>query len=203
MHLDFLILLIREDIQSTVSQRTVSNVKRKVGLQRNAKEKIKFDRKRPAATPSTVLKVIQQIDVEDPPTQHSTAQSCHISQSTNFVLRKKRKAQKLSSLNIEKRYQRAYRLYRRSANYRYENFVTNGTEGKAKVCYVKKIDPDYEGMIIQQDSSRPKDYYINHILRPFLSPGRPRLFPGTDKTKMVFHHDNPPRHTSKRKPSDF
>ncbi|CAF1608677.1 unnamed protein product, partial [Adineta ricciae] len=28
------------------------------------------------------------------------------------------------SLNIEKRYQRTYRLYRRSANYRYENFVT-------------------------------------------------------------------------------
>ncbi|CAF0730990.1 unnamed protein product [Adineta ricciae] len=194
------------------------------------KKKIRFDRKRPAATPSTVLKVIQQIDVEDPLTQRSTAQSCHIShstvsrsiKSTNFVLRKKRKAQKLSSLNIEKRYQRAYRLYRRSAIYRYENFVTNGTEGKAKVCYVKKTDPDYEGMIIQQDSSRPKafmvragisshgktsihfvdsgtkinsDYYINHILRPFLFPDRPRLFPDTDKKKMVFHHHNAPSHT--------
>ena len=63
----------------SVSQRTVSNVKRKTGIQRNLVEKIKFSRQRPAFTPSTVSKLIQQIDVGDPPTQRSIAQSCHVS----------------------------------------------------------------------------------------------------------------------------
>ena len=67
---------------------------------------------------------------------------------------------------------------------------------KRKACYIKTIDPDYERMVIQQDSSRPKDfmvwagisscgktslryvqpgakinsdYYINNILKSFLS----------------------------------
>jgi arginine repressor/hemolysin-activating ACP:hemolysin acyltransferase len=225
----------------SVSQRTVSNVYRKIGLQRNSVEKIKFSRQRPASTPSTVSKVIKQIDVEDPPTQRSIAQSCHVSQSTvsriikstNFVLRKKCKVQKLSPSNAEKRRQRAFRLYRKLANHRYKNFVTTdeswfylkGTEGKRKVCYVKKNDPDYERMIIQQDSSRPKgfmvwagissrgktsirfvdpgtkidsDYYIKHILTPFLSRDLPRLFPGSQKKKMIYHHDSAPSHVSKK-----
>jgi arginine repressor len=82
-----------------VSQQTVSNIKRNIGLQRNSVEKIKFSRQRPVATPSTVLKVIQAIDVNDPPTQRSIAKACHASQSTisriikqaNFTLRKKTK----------------------------------------------------------------------------------------------------------------
>lgn len=225
----------------SVSQRTVSNVKRKISLQRNSVEKIKFSRQRPASIPSTVSKVIQQIDIEDPPTQRSIAQSCHISQSTvsriiksaNFVLRKKSKVQKLTPSNAEKRRQRALRLYRQLANHRYKNFVTtdeswfylNGTEGKRKVCYVKKTDPDYERTIIQQDSSRPKgfmvwadissrgktsirfvdpgtkinsDYYINHILKPFLSRNLSRLFPDGQKKKMIYHHNSAPSHVSKK-----
>jgi hypothetical protein len=160
----------------SVSQRTVFNVKRKIGLQRNSVEKIKFSRQRPVSTTSTVSKVIQQIDVKDPPTQRSIAQSCHISQSTvariiesaNFTLRKKYKVHKLTTSNAEKRRQRAIRLYRQVANHRYKNFVTtdeswfylNGTEGKRKVCYIKKTDPDYERMIFEQDSSRPKGFMV-------------------------------------------
>jgi arginine repressor/hemolysin-activating ACP:hemolysin acyltransferase len=224
-----------------ISQQTVSNVKRKIGLQRNSVEKIKFSRSRPAATPSTVSKVIKAIDVEDPPTQCSIAKSCHVSQSTvsriikrsNFVLRKKQKVHKLTSSNAEKRRRRALGLYRQLAKHRYKNFITtdetwfylDGTEGKRKICYIKKSDPNYERMIIQQESSRPPgfmvwagisshgktslrfvepgvkvnaDYYINKILKPFLSHDVPRLFPNNQKKKMIFHHDNAPSHTSKK-----
>src|SRR5205085_4655278 len=117
--------------------------------------------------------------------------------------------------------------------HRYKNFITtdeswfylDGTEGKRKVCYIKKSDPNYERMIIQQESSRPPgfmvwadissrgktslrfvepgvkvnaDYYINKILKPFLSRDVPRLFPNNQKKKMIFHHDNAPSHTSKK-----
>jgi hypothetical protein len=174
-------------------------------------------------TPSIVSKVIQLIDVEDPPTQRSIAKYCHVSQSTisritklaNFALRKKHKVHKLTSSNAEKRRQRAYRLYRQLANGHYKNFITDeswfyldGTEGKRKVCYIKKTDPDYERMIIQQDSLPPQrfmvwvgissygktslrflkpgatinsDYYIKNILKQFLSYDLPRLFPNSKK----------------------
>ncbi|CAF1368699.1 unnamed protein product [Rotaria magnacalcarata] len=65
-----------------VSQQTISNIKRNIGLQRNSAEKIKFSQQRPVATPSTVSKVIQTIDANDPPTQRSIAKSCYASQST-------------------------------------------------------------------------------------------------------------------------
>ncbi|CAF3472272.1 unnamed protein product [Rotaria socialis] len=181
-----------------VSQQTVSNIKRNIGLQRNSVEKIKFSQQRPVATPSTVSKVIQAIDVNDPPTQRSIAKSCYA-------------IHKLTPSNAEKRRRRAPRLYRQLANNRYKKFITtdeswfylDGTEGKRKVCYIKKSDPDYEKMILQQDSSRPQgflvwagissyaktslrfvkpgvkinsDYYINNILKPFLSRDVPRLF---------------------------
>jgi hypothetical protein len=122
----------------------------------------------------------------------------------------KKKVQKLTPLNVEKRRQRAGPLYRQLANNRYKNFITtdeswfylDSTEGKRKVCYVKKTDPDYQRMIIQQDSSRPErfmvwagisshgktslrfvipgakinsDYYINNILKRFLLHDVPRL----------------------------
>ena len=159
-----------------VSQRTVSNVKRKIGLQRNSVEKIKFTRQRPVYTPSIVSRAIEKIDVEDPPSQRSIPQSFRISQSTvsrimksaNFVLRKKRKVHKLILLTTEKRHKCALRLYRQLANYRYRNFVTideswfylDGTEGKRNVCYIKKTDSDYEKMILQQDSSRQKGFMV-------------------------------------------
>ena len=52
----------------SVAQRTVSNVQRKICLQRNSDEKVKFSRRQPVSTPSIVSKVIEQIDVEDSPT---------------------------------------------------------------------------------------------------------------------------------------
>lgn len=42
------------------------------------------------------------------------------------------------------------------------------------------------------------DYYINHILKPFLSDDLTRLFPDNEKKKMVYHHDSAPSHTSKQ-----
>ncbi|CAM4869666.1 unnamed protein product [Rotaria socialis] len=184
----------------------------------NQFENIKFSRQRPVTTPSTVSKVIQAIDVNDPPTQRSIAKSCHASQSAilriikqaNFTLRKKRKVHKLTSSNAEKHRRPPPRFYRQLANNRYNNFITtdeswfylDGTEGKRKVCYIKKSDPDYDRMILEQDSSRPQgfmvwagissygetslrfvkpgvkinsDYYINNILKPFFITGRSSL----------------------------
>jgi hypothetical protein len=42
------------------------------------------------------------------------------------------------------------------------------------------------------------DYYINNILKPFLSRDVPRLFPNNEKKKMIFHQDNAPSHASKK-----
>ncbi|CAF2153742.1 unnamed protein product [Rotaria magnacalcarata] len=197
----------------SVSQRTVSNIKRKIGVQRNSTEKIKFSRQRPAFTPLTISKVIQKIDVEDPPTQRSIARSCHISQSTvsriikstNFVLRKKYKVQKLTSSNIKKRCQRARRFYRKLANHRYENFVTtdeswfylNGTEEKRKVCYIKKNNLDYERMIIQQDSSRPKGFMVWAGISSRGKTSIRFVAPGGQEKQMIYHHDSAPSHVSK------
>ncbi|CAF4236803.1 unnamed protein product [Rotaria magnacalcarata] len=96
------------------------------------------------------------------------------------------------------------------ANGRYRNsiatdeswFYLDGTNGNRKVCYIKKSDPNYNQMIIQQGSCRPKgfmawggisakrkaslrfvqsdtkinsDYYFNKILKPFLLRDVPRL----------------------------
>ncbi|CAF3301178.1 unnamed protein product [Rotaria socialis] len=224
-----------------VSQQTVSSIKRNIGLQRNSVENIKFSRHRPVTTPSTVSKVIQAIDVNDPPTQRSIAKSCHASQSTtlriikqaNFTLRKKRKVHKLTSSNAEKHRRRPPRFYRQLANNRYNNFITtdeswfylDGTEGKRKVCYIKKSDPDYDRMILEQDSSRPQgfmvwagissygetslrfvkpgvkinsDYYINNILKPFFITGRSSLvFKQKEKEKNL-HQDNAPSHVSNK-----
>lgn len=215
-------------------------MKIKVGLHRNSVEKIKFSRRRSASTPLTVSKVIEQINVKDPPTQRAIAQSCRVSQSTvctiikstNFTRRKKRKAHRLTTSTVEKRHKRAFRFCRQLVTYSYKNFVTtdeswfylDGTEGKQKVCYIKETDSNYDRIILKQDSSRPKefmvwagipyrektsmrfvetgakinsDYYINHIVKPFLSRDLLRLFPGGQKRRMIYHHDNVPSHTSK------
>ena len=225
----------------SVAKSTISNVKRKIGRQRNSVVKIKILRPTSRLATSIVKKVIKKIDVNNPPTQRSIAKSLHIAQSSvsniikksGFVLRKKRKVQSLTSSNIMKRRQRSHQLYRQLANHRYKNFITtdeswfylDGTCGKRKVCYIKKSDPNYERMIIQQNTSRPKgfmvwggissrgktklrfvepgakinsDYYINNILKPFLRQDVSRLFPGKEKINMVFHQDSAPSHTSEK-----
>ena len=152
-----------------VSKSTISNVKRKIGRQRNSTVKIKIFRPTVRLLRSTVNKVIKKIDVDHPPTQRSIAKSLHIAQSSisniiknaGFVLRKKRKVQNLTLSNITKRQQRSRPLYRQLANYRYKNFITtdeswfylDAARGKRKVCYFKKSDPNYERMIIQQNTS--------------------------------------------------
>ena len=88
--------IVKNDGISTF-QKTVSNVKRKIGLPRNSGKKIKSFRSRLVATQSLISKVIKQINIETPRTHRSVAKSCHDSQSTisriikrsNFVLRKK------------------------------------------------------------------------------------------------------------------
>ena len=86
---------------------------------------------------------------------------------TGFVLRKKRKVQKLSSANIEKRLQRVRGFYLQLANGRYRNFIItcfylDCAGGKRKVCYIKKPNSDYDRMIIQQDSSQAKGLMVWH-----------------------------------------
>ncbi|CAF1373799.1 unnamed protein product [Rotaria sordida] len=138
-----------------VSQPTVSNVKRKIGRQRNSESKIKIFRKKPSQITSIIKKVIKKIDVEDPPTQRAIAKSVHVSQSTvsniiknsGFILRKKQKVQKSTSSNIMKRRQRSHQLYCQLARRRYKRFITTDeawfyldtTNGRRKVCYIKKI----------------------------------------------------------------
>ncbi|CAF4217313.1 unnamed protein product [Rotaria sordida] len=159
-----------------ISQSTVSNVKRKIGRQRNSESKIKIFRKKPCQTTTIDKKVIKKIDVEDPPPQRTIAKSVHVSQSAvsriiqnaRFTLRKKKKVQKLTSSNIMKRRQRSRQLYYQLAHHRYKKFITTDEawfyldimRGKRKVCYIKKSDPDYDRMIIQQNISRPKGFMV-------------------------------------------
>ena len=42
------------------------------------------------------------------------------------------------------------------------------------------------------------DYYIDHILKSFLSRDLHRLFPVGEEKKMIYHHDSAPSHTSKK-----
>jgi hypothetical protein len=143
--------------------------------QRNSESKIKISRKKPSQTTSIVKKVIKKIDVEDSPSQGAFAKSVRISQSivsniiknSEFILRKN-KVQKLRSSNILKRRQRTHQLYRQLAHHRYKKFITtdeawfhlDASSGKRKVCYLKKADPDYDRIIIQQNTSRPKGFMI-------------------------------------------
>lgn len=224
-----------------VSQSTVSNIKRKIGRQRNSESTIEIFRKKSRLPISMVKKVIKKIDVDNPPTQRSIARSLHIAQSSvsniiknaGFALRKKRKVQNLTSSNIMKRRQRSRQLYSQLANQRYKKFITTDeswfyldeTRGKRKVCYIKKSDPNYDRMIIQQNTSRPKgfmvwggvssrgktnlcfvepgakinaNYYINNILQPFLRQAIPRLFPKKERIKWTLHQDSALSHTSKQ-----
>ena len=65
-----------------VAQPTVSNVKRKIGRQRNSETKISIIRGKSQLATSIVSKVIKKIDVDHPPTQRAIAKSLHISQSS-------------------------------------------------------------------------------------------------------------------------
>jgi predicted XRE-type DNA-binding protein len=138
-----------------VAQTTVSNVKRKIGRQRNSPIKIQIFRKDRSLAPSIVKKVIKKIDVENPPTQRAIAKSVGISQSSvsnivkksGFTLRKKRKVHKLESSNVVKRRKRSHRLYRQLANQRYKNFITtdeswfylDNTRGNARSATLKNL----------------------------------------------------------------
>ena len=94
---------------------TVSNVKRKIGRQRNSETKISIIREKSQVATSIVNKIIKKIDVDHLPTQRAIAKSLHISQSSvsriiknaAFICRKKRKVQQLSSTSILKRRQRS------------------------------------------------------------------------------------------------
>ncbi|CAF4071861.1 unnamed protein product [Rotaria sp. Silwood1] len=45
---------------------------------------------------------------------------------------------------------------------------------------------------IEQGATITSEYYIEHILRPFIKYDVPRLFPGNKIKEMVLHHDNAP-----------
>ena len=159
-----------------ISQPTLSNVKRKVSRQRNSESKITIFPTKSRLSASIVNQVIKKIDIDNPSTQCAIAKSLHIVQSSVsdiiknavFVLRKKRKVQSLTMSNIMKRRKRSRRLYLHLANHRYKKFITTdeswfylvGVPGKCKVYYIKKSDPNYDRIIIQQDTSRPKDAMV-------------------------------------------
>ncbi|CAF4482595.1 unnamed protein product [Rotaria sp. Silwood2] len=171
-----------------VSQSTVSNVKQKIDPQRNSETKIKIFRKKPSQTPSIIKKVIRKIDVEDPPTQRAIAKDLHISQSTvsniiknsGFTLRKKQKVQKITSLNVMKRGQQSFQLYRRLAR---GFMVWGGVSSQGKTAF----------RFVAPGTKVNSNYYINKILKPFLAQDVPRLFPKRRKVKWFFHQDSAPK----------
>ena len=183
---------------------------------------------------------MDKIYVEDSSTQRTVGKSLQISQSTvsktikdyGFVLWKKRKVQKLSSANIHKCRQGAHRFNLQLANDRYRSFITtdeswfhlDGISGKRKICYINTSDPDYDRILIQQDSARPKGftvwsgisakgkttlcfvepeakvnlgYYINKILKAFMSHDIICLYSKTEKVRAILYQDSSPSNVSK------
>ena len=51
---------------------------------------------------------------------------------------------------------------------------------------------------VQPGAKINADYYIDHILKLFLSRDLHRLFPVGEEKKMIYHHDSAPGHTSKK-----
>ncbi|CAF4324430.1 unnamed protein product [Rotaria socialis] len=103
------IVKILANYEIGVSQRTIFNVKQKFARQRNSLEKIIFSRKRPVSTSSTISKPINCL------------KNFKIGQ---LYSSEKIKVHKLASSNVEKRRQRARRLYRQLANSCYKKFIT-------------------------------------------------------------------------------
>lgn len=71
--------------------------------------KIQIHRKRPVQKSSIVKQVAEKVDVDDPSTQRAIGKSVNVSQSTicRIIIRTKRKVQKFTVSNIQKRCQRA------------------------------------------------------------------------------------------------
>ena len=89
-----------------------------------------------------------------------------LSPSANFILRKKHKIHQLTLSTAEKRHKRALRLDRQFSlqKFRYIRRIVVLSRWYRNVCYIKKTDPDYERMILQQDSSRPKGLMVFHLV---------------------------------------
>jgi hypothetical protein len=98
-------------------------------------------------------------------------------------------------------------------------------KGKRKICYMKNINQDKERLMIEQDSSDPRGFivwasvsscrkiafrfvqssakfdsndFINKILKAFLLHDFRRVFPDTERKKMIYHWDSAPSQVSKK-----
>ena len=107
-------------------------------------------------------------------------------------------------------------------------FYMGGTYGRRHVCYIRSNETDKQNLqFVKRDSFAPgfmvwagvsyygktslriinkgvkvnADYYIGHVLKPFIEKDGPRLFPGRAR-EMVFHQDSASSHTA-RKTLDF
>ena len=107
-------------------------------------------------------------------------------------------------------------------------FYMGGSYGRRLVCYIRSNETDMQKLkFVKRDSFAPgfmvwgwvsyygknslriinkgakvnADYYIGHVLKPFIEKDVPRLFPGRAR-KMVFHQDSASSHTA-RKMLDF
>ena len=107
-------------------------------------------------------------------------------------------------------------------------FYMVGSYGRRRVCYYRSNETDMQKLqFVKRDSFAPgfmvwagvsyygktslriinngvkvnADYYIGHVLKPFIEKNVPRLFPGRAR-EMVFHQDSASSHTA-RKTLDF
>ena len=107
-------------------------------------------------------------------------------------------------------------------------FYMGGSYGRRRVCYIRSNETDMQKLkFVKRDSFAPgfmvwagvsyygktslriinkgvkvnADYYIGHVLKPFIEKDVPRLFPGR-VGEMVFHQDSASSHSA-RKTLDF
>lgn len=104
-------------------------------------------------------------------------------------------------------------------------FYMGGSYGRRRVCYVRKGHDDPSKLkFVKRDAFAPgfmawagvsfhgkteiriipkgvkvnSQYYIDKVLKPFISKDAPRMFPGDTIKDMVFHQDSASSHTSKQ-----
>ena len=100
-------------------------------------------------------------------------------------------------------------------------FYMGGSYGRRRVCFIRSNETDMQKLkFVKRDSFAPgfmvwagvsyygktslrishkgvkvnADYYIGHVLKPFIEKDVPRLFPGRAR-EMVFHQDSASSHT--------
>ncbi|KAF2888120.1 hypothetical protein ILUMI_18053 [Ignelater luminosus] len=123
-------------------------------------------------------------------------------QMGKIIVRKKLQVHRLTKVKIEKRKKRSWGLYRALNNGKWKKYITtdeawfyiNNVNGARRIQIYGVGWGKTKLHLIDPGAKVNSTYYINNVLKPFLTKDALRLYPDGD---FVFHHDSAPSHVSK------